>query len=165
MSGVKTCPIEDVEEELFNHWCTEQGLTHFHVPQETYTNSWKQKAHNKALGVLEGVSDHWVKLPTIYHPKGSLLIIEFKRQFGNTPTDSQIKFMEDMNEIDNVAAVCCYGFEEAKQVVEEIKNGNFTTYDKCWERTNKIKENRAKRAENKAKLAKKSQKSKNDLPY
>lgn len=30
----KTCPIEDVEEELFNHWCEEQGFTHFHVPMD-----------------------------------------------------------------------------------------------------------------------------------
>lgn len=165
MSGVKTCPIEDVEEELFNHWCTEQGLTHFHVPQETYTDSWKQKAHNKALGVLEGVSDHWVKLPTIYHPKGSLLIIEFKRQFGNTPTDSQIKFMEDMNEIDNVAAVCCYGFEEARQVVLELIEGKFTKLDECQARTAKLKEKRLKRLKNQLKSLEKMSKSKNDLPY
>lgn len=161
----KTCPIEDVEEELFSHWCDEQGLTHFHVPQETYTTSWKQKAHNKALGVLEGVSDHWVKIPTPNHPRGSLLIIEFKRQFGNTPTNAQIKFMENMNEINNVAAVCCYGFEEAKQVVTELRMGHFEMFDKCWERTKKIKAKRLEKLEKMKKTVEKLSKSKNDLPY
>lgn len=159
------CPTEDEEESTFSSWCEQQGLTHWHVPQETYTDSWKQKAHNKALGVLEGVSDHWIKIPTPYHPDGSLLIIEFKRQFGNTPTNAQIKFMDDMNQIDNVAAVCCYGFEEARQVVLEVIEGRFDQFDKCQERTAKLKEKRAKRAKKAPKLTENLPKAKNDLPY
>lgn len=168
----KYCPTEDVEESEFSRWCEEQGLTHWHVPQETYTDSWKQKAHNKSLGVLEGVSDHWVIIPTPHHPNGSLIVIEFKRQFGNTPTPAQIKFLLALGAVDNVGTVCCYGCEEAKQLVLEMQEGDFTTYDKCWARTNKLIEERAKRAENKAKSAKKRVKSpkkaenpKNDLPY
>lgn len=161
----KICPTEDIEEEQFSSWCKQQGLTHWHVPQETYTNSWAQKNHNKALGVLEGVSDHWVKIPTPAHPDGSLLIIEFKRQFGNVPTDAQIAFMDEMNTIDNVAAVCCYGFEEARQVVLELIEGKFTKLDECQERTAKLKEKRLKRLKNRLKSLEKMSKPKNDLPY
>lgn len=159
------CPTEDAEETAFSDWCERQGLTHWHVPQETYTTSWKQKAHNKSLGVLEGVSDHWVKLPTTYCPNGSLLVIEFKRQFGNTPTNAQIRFLDEMNTIDNVAATCCYGADEAIRMVEEIMKGVWETFDKCQERVKKLKEKRLKKPKNRPEEPKKVSKSKNDLPY
>lgn len=165
---VKTCPIEDVEEELFNHWCEEQGFTHFHVPQETYTNSWKQKAHNKALGVLEGVSDHFVVIPTPLHPNGSLVVIEFKRKFGNTPSDAQIDFLTKLYAVDNIGPVCCYGCDEAIEVVEGLMKGDFGPFDKCWERTNKLIEKRKKRAKKPEKARKSAEieeNPKNDLPY
>lgn len=152
------CPTEDVEEASFSDWCKEQGYTHWHVPQETFTTSWKQKAHNKSLGVLSGVSDHWLVIPTPHHPNGSLVVIEFKRKFGNTPTDDQIEFLYAMEKVDNVTAVCCYGCDEAIKVVEELKVGVFKTFDMCWERTRKIEENRKKRA-------KKAKNQKNALPY
>lgn len=158
----KWCPTEDVEEAQFSSWCDHKGLTHWHVPQETYTTSWKQKAHNRDLGVKAGVSDHWVKIDVPFPPANDrhsvLLVIEFKRQFGNIPTDEQIKFIHEMEEIPNVTAVCCYGCDEAIKVVEELERGKFDTFDKCTARMLKIEENRKKRAKNR-------KNSKNDLPY
>lgn len=155
------CPTEDEEEAEFSRWCREKGYTHWHVPQETYTTSWKQKAHNKSLGVMSGVSDHWVKVKVRTNKLEAfwaLLVIEMKRQFGNTPTDDQIKFIHEMEEIPGVTAVCCYGADEAKKVVEELENHKFDMFDFCTERMRKIEENRQKRAKNKEKI-------KNDLPY
>lgn len=157
----KYCPTEDVEEARFSSWCDERKYLHWHVPQETYTTSWKQKAHNKSLGVKAGVSDHWVKIPTPNRPWGVLVVIEFKRQFGNTPTDEQIAFLNSLDTIDNIAPVCCYGCDEAIKMVEELEDGVFTTYDACWERMKKIEENR----KNRQKSPKKRKKSENDLPY
>lgn len=154
-------PTEDEEEIAFKEWCDSQGLLNFHVPQETYTKSWRQLAHNTALGVLKGVSDHWVKLPTPLHPNGSLIVIELKRRKGNTPTNEQINFMSEMEEIDNVTAVCCYGADEAIKVCEELRVGDYTTFDMCWERTKKIEKNR----KNLPKTTKNIKKPENDLPY
>lgn len=155
----KYCPSETEEEIAFREWCDSKGYLNFHIPQETFTKSWQQKVKNKEMGVLAGVSDHWVKLPTPKHPQGSLVVIELKRQFGNTPTDEQIKFMLSMEQIDNVTAVCCYGAQEAIKVCEELNVGKYETFDKCWERSNKIIKNR----QNNAKKIKKSPKT--DLPY
>lgn len=154
------CPTETSEEIDFSNYCKARGLVHWHVPQETYTTSWAQKSKNKAMGVLEGVSDHWVRVPLKTGGYG-LVVIELKRLWGNTPSDAQIKFIHQMDEINNVAPVCCYGAEEAIAVIEEIEKGDFTTYDKCWQRMTKIEENRRKRAKNKEKMAK----NKNVLPY
>lgn len=160
----KYCPSETEEEITFSSWCEQKGYTHWHVPQETFTKSWKQKKKNEEMGVLSGVSDHWVKLPTPLHPEGSLIVIELKRQFGNTPTDEQIKFMLEMEKIDNVTAVCCYGGDEAIKLCEELRVGEYATFDMCWVRTNKLIENRQKRRKN-PKKSPKSQISKSDLQY
>lgn len=157
----KYCPTETEEEITFSNWCDAHGYTHWHVPQETFTKSWQQKAKNKAMGVLPGVSDHWVVLPTPRKPDGSLVVIELKRQFGNTPTDEQIRFLRTMEKVDNVTAVCCYGANEAITLCEQLQNGVFTTFDECWERTNNLAEKRAK----KTKKTEKSLKTENDLPY
>lgn len=158
---MKYCPSETEEEIAFSDYCKSKGYTHWHVPQETFTKSWKQKQKNKEMGVMSGVSDHWVKLPTPKHPNGSLVVIELKRQFGNTPTDEQINFMLSMEEIDNVTAVCCYGAEEAIKVCKELNVGKYTTFDLCWERTNKLIKNRQKAK----KMRKITEKPQNNLPY
>lgn len=158
---ISYCPHETDEEIALSDYCKERGFTHWHVPQETYTDSWKQKAKNKAMGVLEGVSDHWIILPTTAFIKESLLVIELKRQFGNTPTNAQIKFLKAIGNVQNIGSVCCYGADEAIKVIEEVEKGDFTTFNKCNERMYKIEENRKKRR----KISKKSPKSKNDLPY
>lgn len=158
----KRCPTEDAEEAAFHSYCEQRGLLNWHIPNETFTTSWKQKMENKALGVMSGVSDHWVKIDVPYpdtfdrHP--ALLVIEFKRKFGNTPTDEQIKFIHEMEEIPNVTAVCCYGCDEAIKVLEELEWGKFTTFDACTKRMKKIEENRKKRRKN-GKIQK------NTLPY
>lgn len=150
-------PLEDDEESALCGYCDLLGYVHWHVPQETYTTSWKQKAKAKKLGVHSGVSDHWVKVPT---PTGhQLFVIEMKRQKGNTPTDEQIKFIREMNEIENVKACCAYGSAEAISVLEEAKSGVYNTYQKLTERMEKIAENREKKAKN----SKKPQKT--VLPY
>lgn len=152
------CPTEDEEEAAFTQYCERRGLTHWHVPQETYTTSWKQKRHAKELGVRAGVSDHWVVIPTPLQPNGSLVVIEFKRQFGNTPSDDQIAFLESLYSVSNIAPACCYGRDEAVRMIEELEVGDFTIYDFCWERLQKIKKNREKRA-------KKKEKQKNECPF
>lgn len=171
---MKSCPIEYEEEVSFCEYCDRRGFTHWHVPQETYTDSWKQKAKNKAQGVLEGVSDHWVILPT--EKWGViLLVIEFKRQFGNTPTPAQIDFIHKIDQVDNVLPFCAYGCQEAVDVIEELEQGiDQQTLRVCEQRLEKIHESRQKRqktAKNTQNVAKKKNDrddlppAENDLPY
>lgn len=141
---MNTCPSEDVEETLLHEYCEAKGLTNWHVPQETYTTSWQQKRKNKLKGVLEGVSDHWIILPTARWGV-ILLVIELKRQHGNTPTDAQIKFIHDIDKVDNIAAFCAYGADEAIKVIEELQCGVTHTLERCEERLEKIFENRQKK--------------------
>lgn len=157
------CPTETEEEVTLSNYCDAQHWVHWHVPQETYTTSWKQKAKNKAQGVLEGVSDHWVILPTC---KGHLLVvIELKRQWGNTPTDAQIKFLNDIDAVTNVVPVCCYGADEAIQVLKELREYKTSALDKCLERTEKLRKKRENPSKKPRKLVKTSQNAKNILPY
>lgn len=163
---VLPCPDETSEEEALSDYCDTCGWTHWHVPQETFTKSWAQKRKNKRQGVRPGVSDHWVVLPT---NKNYLLVaIELKRQRGNTPTDEQIQFLEDLDKVTNVVTVCCYGAQEAIDVLEELRKYDTTTLDLCNDRMTRIKLGRERRKNNpkKPKNQEKTGKSgENDLPY
>lgn len=156
---IRTCPTETEEEIALSDYCNLMKLRHFHVPQETYTTSWKQKAKNKAQGVSSGVSDHWIVVPTKSGKK--LVVIELKRQFGNTPSDEQISFINDINEINNVEATVCYGADEAINVIQGIVKGDYGSYNDCQKRMKKIEENR----KNRAKIKKSVKNEKNVLPY
>lgn len=115
------------------------------------------------MGVRSGVSDHWVILPSA---KGYLLVvIELKREYGNTPTDDQITFLRQIDQVTNVVPVCCYGADEAIEVLEGLMFMNYKPLDRCWERTNKLAENRAKNAEKPKKTRKTSETEKNDCPF
>lgn len=161
---MRTCPIEDVEEEMLSDYCKLLGLNHWHVPNETYTPSFAQKRKNEALGVQSGVSDHWIRIKNGTGEK--LIVIEMKRQFGNTPTDKQIAFIEDMNKLDDVYACCCYGGEEAIKVLDEMRQDVYNTYYDCLMRMQKLKEKRQKTTEKPKNVQKKNKKvEKNDLPY
>lgn len=161
-----TCPDETSEEEALSDYCEEHGWTHWHVPQETFTKSWAQKLKNKRQGVRAGVSDHWVVLPTCKNYL--LVVIELKRKRGNTPTDEQIEFLEDLDKVTNVVTVCCYGADEAIDVLEELRRYDTTMLDLCNDRMMRIKSRRQKRR-NKPKTPKKPKNTgkseKNDLPY
>lgn len=160
------CPDETAEEIALAEYCSARGLVHWHVPQETFTTSWKQKKKNKEMGVREGVSDHWIILPTC--KKTLLVVIELKRKHGNTPTDAQIQFLEDLDRVDNVVTVCCYGADEAIDMIEELEKYQTTMLDLCNDRMLRIKANRKKRQKQQktAKISKNIVKSeKNNLPY
>lgn len=139
-------PTEDAEEEAFCQYCDLLGLVHWHVPNETYTTSWKQKMKNRKLGVESGVSDHWVRIRI--SDEELLFVFEMKRIKGNTPSDKQITFIRNMNLMNDVYACCCYGAAEAITVLEEAKEGRYSTYKKLLERMEKIAKNREKKRKN-----------------
>ena len=101
-------------------------LDHWHLGQETWTTSWRQKAKNKSEGVRKGVADYLIKIPAEKSSDGKpkLLFIELKRQkrrlksgkLGSSPSSvapEQIDFLEKMGEVAGVHAFLAFGFDEA----------------------------------------------------
>ena len=104
-------PHEDVEQRNFVQYCRLKGYKFFRVPNETYTKSFKQKAKNKALGVVPGVPDLFV----IAH--GRLLAVEMKRVKGSTTSKEQKEWIEALVAV-GIPAKVCKGAEEAVKFIE-----------------------------------------------
>lgn len=115
---MNTTPTEYQECVTLAQWLdylVQQGKVHVysHTAQETFTKSWKQKGKNKAMGVRPGVPDYIILTPK------AVLFIEMKRKQGNKPTEHQKKWIAKINNSEYTIASVCYGFDEAKEFVEE----------------------------------------------
>jgi len=88
-------------------------LVYTHPPQETYTDSIKQKSNNKRLGVTKGLPDY------IIVTKSTVLFIEMKRLKGGKVSDEQLKWIEALQGKKTAAGVCC-GFDEAKRMIDGV---------------------------------------------
>jgi hypothetical protein len=106
-------PLEESEQKALVQWLRLKGIRHTSVPNSTWTSSWAQKAKNKAMGLCPGLPDLVVCLPK------TLLFIEMKRQ-GRKPTDDQKEWIGFLNGYEGVQACVCYGFDEARETIEEI---------------------------------------------
>lgn len=105
-------PTEDQEQAAFVQWLRLKGLPHFRVPNETFTRSWKQKAKNKALGVVSGVPDLFVVAG------GRLVAVEMKRQKGGVVSASQAEWLKTLQGAE-IACVVAKGADEAIKFIEE----------------------------------------------
>ena len=54
---------EDIEQKKVVEFCEDMHFPCFHVPNETYTTSIKQKIRNREMGVSSGVPDLFVVIP------------------------------------------------------------------------------------------------------
>lgn len=106
-------PTEDQEQAAFVQWLRLKGYPHFRVPNETYTKSWKQKAKNKALGVVSGVPDLFVVAG------GKLVAVEMKRTKGSVVSASQIEWLKTLENA-GIAGRVCKGADEAIKFIEEL---------------------------------------------
>ena len=105
-------PTEDQEQMAFIQWCDAKHLPVFHVNNEMWTRSWKQKMRAKAMGVRPGVPDLFVVLPT------RLVAIEMKRSKGGRVSDAQRYWLRTLN-LAGVEAHVCRGCAEAIQFVTD----------------------------------------------
>lgn len=87
-------------------------ISYSHIPNGTYTASWKQKTNNKALGVSSGFPDYLIL------GKDKILVIEMKREKGGVISLEQKFWLENFNRYQNIEAVVCKGFTEAKNVLD-----------------------------------------------
>lgn len=88
-------------------------LAYSAVPNNTYTNSWKQKHKQKAEGVRPGVPD------LIIVTEKNVLFIEMKKVSGGRLSDYQKNWLSVLPS-KKVEAHVCKGFVQAKKVVDEL---------------------------------------------
>lgn len=123
-------PSEAIEQQKLIQWLRLKKIFHYATTNENnsfmqnrkYAMIAEQKA--KAQGKLKGVADITVLLPN------KILFIELKKQGkklknGNIShsnskvSDEQIAFLEKVNSFDYAEGRVCYGFEAAKNFIEE----------------------------------------------
>nr|DAQ65731.1 MAG TPA: Nuclease [Caudoviricetes sp.] len=118
-------PEEYDEQVAFVQWLNIKGYPCFHVPNSTYTKSFKQKIKNKKLGVSSGVPDVAVILRgnSGGSPKRTkfLMFIEMKRVSGGSVSESQKQWLSILDDCNNVFAVVAYGAENAIYLVEHYE--------------------------------------------
>ena len=106
-------PTEAEEQAVVVQYCALKGLSLFHCPNSTYTTSWKQKAHNRAMGVSAGVPDLFI----IAGDK--LIAIEMKRLKGGTVSPDQKIWIAKLNAA-GIDARVCKGSKNAIDFIESV---------------------------------------------
>lgn len=115
MAAYKTVPTEDEEQIALFDWLDAKRIPAFHVNNEMYTKSWKQKLRAKRMGVRSGVPDVFVVLPT------KVVAIELKRTKGGVVSDNQKYWIKTLNGA-GLKSIVARGASEAIAFVEtEIK--------------------------------------------
>lgn len=104
-------PTEAEEQATLINYLALKGFYYFHVPNSTFTKSWKQKARNKALGVVRGVPDLFV------FKDGVSYAIELKRKKGGVVSPEQREWLEVLSKHGFQSAVC-HGADEAIEFLE-----------------------------------------------
>lgn len=159
-------PTEDQEQMAFVEWLELNHIPHFHVNNEMWTKSWKQKTRSKKMGTKSGVPDLFLVFD------GKTICIEMKRQKGGTVSDNQ-KYWGYILGLGGIKVYCCHGCDEAIETVQKLmKSGtikkiatsvieSLTSYPPL-ERLVKIVR-KSKKTANKSEKTEKSENS--DLPY
>ncbi|MDO4271563.1 MAG: VRR-NUC domain-containing protein [Candidatus Saccharibacteria bacterium] len=116
MATYKTIPTEDEEQVALFDWLDAKHIPAFHVNNEMYTKSWKQKSRAKRMGVRSGVPDVFAVLPT------KVVAIELKRTKGGVVSDNQKYWIKTLNDA-GLKSIVARGASEAIAFIEtEIKN-------------------------------------------
>lgn len=152
---------EDIEQKKVVEFCNDMRFPYFHVPNETYTTSIKQKIRNREMGVSSGVPDLFVVIPINYNnypsreshkfmvidalskdSRGSvcnvvfpnrLVAIEMKRKDGGTTSKNQKEWIQNLNGA-GIESVVCHGADEAiNWILDRIPIGMRNEYKKRQE--------------------------------
>jgi hypothetical protein len=112
-------PLEHEEACTLADWMAWNGLKYSHIPNETYTKSYKQKMKNKLEGVMPGVPDYLIIIPAEKSKtnKAELIFIELKRKKHSRTSEEQKEWIEAINET-CVDAHICKGADAAIEVIE-----------------------------------------------
>jgi len=109
-----TLPIltEDREQMNLVLWLQEKGYKFTAIPNSTFTRSWKQKLHNKDMGLRAGFPDIVVIAHSIF------IAIELKRSDGGSgATPAQKSWIANLQAA-GIPAKVCNGKDEAVAFIE-----------------------------------------------
>lgn len=110
-------PTEDEEQKALVQWLRLNDILFYHIPNGGYRSK-SEAARFQALGVQAGVPDICIPMPQ----KGYAgLYIELKRRKGGKLSDAQKRWLI-LLESCNYLAVVAYGWDEARNYVEEYLN-------------------------------------------
>lgn len=115
MATYKTIPTEDEEQIALFDWLNAKHIPAFHVNNEMYTKSWKQKLRARRMGVKSGVPDVFVVLPN------KVVAIELKRTKGGVVSDSQKYWIKTLNDA-GLKSIVARGADEAIRFIEDEMN-------------------------------------------
>lgn len=112
-------PTEYEEACTLADWMEWSGLKYSHIPNETYTKSFKQKMKNKNQGVKKGIPDYICIIPTEKSKtnKAEIVFIELKRKKRGVVSKEQKEWIEAINE----AGVDAHIAKGADQAIEILK--------------------------------------------
>lgn len=111
-----TLPIltEDREQMNLVMWLTAKGYKFTAIPNSTYTKSWKQKLHNRDMGLRAGFPDLVVIANSVF------IAIELKRSNGGSgATAAQREWIAALQAA-GIPAKVCNGADEAIAFIEGI---------------------------------------------
>ncbi len=125
-------PLEHDEAVVLSQWLSFNKLSHWHIPNETFTTSWNQKRRNKEAGVTKGIPDYFIIIPKekSKYERNIHIWIELKRQkpvlksgkIGKSPSTispEQLDTIEKLNLHHDTKAKICYGAEESINYIKQ----------------------------------------------
>jgi len=110
--GFNATPHEDNECYTLVEYLELIGLRYSHIHHGANLSSVAQRSKAKRLGKKRGVPDYLIVLPN------KLLFIEMKREKGGVTSVEQKEWIKALSAVQNVEAVVCKGFDEAKIVID-----------------------------------------------
>jgi hypothetical protein len=127
---IKWLKWESLEQARLVLWLSQNNYTFTAIPNSTFTKSIKVVIMNKLLWV-----NAWLCDIIIILKRGSLLFLELKKkrtrkkngEYKAISSDwisistEQAKWIEELDNIDNVGACICYGYEEAIEKIKEFE--------------------------------------------
>jgi hypothetical protein len=109
-------PTEAEEQATFVQWLEIKGYKFTAIPNSTYTKSWKQKVHNRAMGLRAGFPDLAIIVNDIF------CCVELKRLKGGTLSQEQKSWIEALENA-GIPAKVCKGADEAMNFIEALEKG------------------------------------------
>ena len=103
-------PTEEEEQVAVVEYMELRGHTYTHVPNSTFTKSWKVKTRNKRMGVRPGIPD----LIAIIH--NNLVFIEMKRVKGGILSPAQKEWIAALEDAGQTVWVCRGASDAIKQI-------------------------------------------------
>ena len=131
--AIPIIPYESEEQGAVLEYCDIWHMPYFHVNNEMWTTSWKQKQTAKAMGTKSGVPDLFIFIPVGRYDDGEtayqMVAVEMKRKRGSSTSAEQIEWGKIIEQA-SIPHAICKGANEAIAFLKFAKQH----YTKQWKR-------------------------------